>query len=196
MKGKVERPIDSIRERFWRGYRFESVEQANRDLRLWLDETANERVHGTHGQSVRLRWDEERARLGTRPPVEYDTSVKVFRKLYRDCQIRYNGSSYVLPYRVVGTRVMLKVKNGTIRFYHDDELLVAYPEAQSKGQVVSNPFFYEQLRRDREQARRTYGRRKGKATRGLVNSSLFPQVQYRPLAHYEQLVAGGGTWNN
>lgn len=196
VKGKSERPIDYLRERFWRGYRFESVEQANRDLRSWLDETANERVHGTHGQPVRVRWDEEKASLGRRPPVEYDTSVKVFRKVYRDCRIRYNGNTYVLPHHVVGKRVMLKVKGGTIRFFHDDELLVAYPEARGKGQVVSNPFFYEQLRRDREQARRKYGRDKGKATRGLVNSSLFPQVQYRPLAHYEELAQGGGTWNN
>lgn len=196
VKGKSERPIDYIRERFWRGYRFESVERANRDLRLRLNETANERVCGTHGQPVRLRWEEERARLGRRPPVEYDTSVKVFRKVYRDCRIRYNGSDYVLAHRVVGKRVMLKIKDGTIRFYHDDELLVAYPQARGKGEVVSNPFFYEQLRRDREQARRKYGRQKGTATRGLVNSSLFPQVQYRPLAHYEELVAGGGRWNN
>lgn len=196
VKGKAERPIDYLRERFWRGYGFESIDKTNRDLLSWLDETANERVHGTHGQPVRVRWDEEKASLGQMPRVAYDTSVKVFRKVYRDCRIRYNGNGYVLPHHVVGKRVMLKVKNGTIRFFDDDDLLVTYTEAQGKGQVVSNRFFYDQLRRDREQGRRKYGRAKGKATRGLVSSSLFPQVQHRPLAHYEQLVEGGGTWNN
>jgi len=196
VKGKVERPMDYIRERFWRGYPFESMEKTNRDLLRWLDETANERVHGTHGQPVRVRWEREKLSLGKPPPVAYDTSVKVFRKVYRDCRIRYNGNRYVLPHHVVGKRVMLKVKGGTIRFFHDDELLVTYAEAQGKGQVVSNPFFYEQLRRDREQGRRKYGRGKGKATRGLASSSLFPQVQHRPLAHYEQLVQGGGIWKS
>ena len=75
--------------------------------------------------------------------------------------------------------------------------VVAYQQRYGrKGQVVSNPFFYEQLRRDREQGRRKYGRGKGKATRGLASSSLFPQVQHRPLAHYEQLVQGGGIWKS
>ena len=130
------------------------------------------------------------------PRVAYDTSVKVFRKVYRDCRIRFNGNGYVLPHHVVGKRVMLKVKNGTIRFFDDDQLLATYTEAQGKGQVVCNRFFYDQLQRDREQGRRKYGRAKGKATRGLISSSLFPQVQHRPLAHYQQLVEGGGTWNN
>jgi transposase len=32
-KGKVERPIDYIRERFWRGYDFSDLLQANKDVR-------------------------------------------------------------------------------------------------------------------------------------------------------------------
>lgn len=36
MKGQVERPIDFLRERFWRGYTFSSLQQTNRDVRVWL----------------------------------------------------------------------------------------------------------------------------------------------------------------
>jgi transposase len=36
VKGKVERPMDFIREGFWRGYGFSDRETANRDLLLWL----------------------------------------------------------------------------------------------------------------------------------------------------------------
>jgi transposase len=46
VKGKVERPIDYIRERFWRGYSFESLDKANRDLMAWLGTVANRRIHG------------------------------------------------------------------------------------------------------------------------------------------------------
>ena len=38
VKGKVERPMDYLRERFWRGHTFICVEQTNRDLASWLDE--------------------------------------------------------------------------------------------------------------------------------------------------------------
>ncbi len=56
VKGKVERPVDYIREAFWRGYTFTSIEQANRDLLIWLNDTANRRKHGTHLEMVDMRW--------------------------------------------------------------------------------------------------------------------------------------------
>jgi transposase len=81
VKGKAERPIDYIRERFWRGYRFESIQQANRDLQVWLDTVANQREHGTHKQPVNQRWQDEKSFLGPLPAADYDTSIKVFRKV-------------------------------------------------------------------------------------------------------------------
>lgn len=196
VKGKVERPIDYIRERFWRGYRFESIPKANRDLREWLDTVANQRNHGTYKQPVVNRWQQEKAFLLPLPASDYDTSLKVFRKVYRDCQVSYDANRYVLPHHVVGRQVMLKVKNGTIRFYDDDRLLVTYPIPEGRHQLVGNPRFYEALRQDQEQRRRKYGRQKGAATRGLVTGSLFPQVMHRPLADYERLVQGGAAWNS
>ncbi len=61
----------------------------------------------------RLR--QERPHLGPLPSPDYDTSLKVFRKVYRDCQVSFNANRYVVPHRAVGLRVMLKVKNGLIR---------------------------------------------------------------------------------
>lgn len=158
MKGKVERPIDYIRERFWRGYSFTSLEKANEDVRNWLDDTANRRIHGTHHRPVRDRWQEEIPHLGRLPATDYNTSLKVFRKVYRDCRISYNANRYAIPHRAVGKKVMLKVKNGVIRIYHDKDFLVEYLEPQEKHQFVSHPRVYEQLRRDKEQNRRKYGK--------------------------------------
>jgi transposase len=56
MKGKVERPIDYLRERFWRGYQYSSIRKANQDVLVWLNETANRRVYGTHHEPVDERW--------------------------------------------------------------------------------------------------------------------------------------------
>jgi hypothetical protein len=65
-----------------------------------------------------------------------------------------------------------------------------------RHELIGDRLFYEQLKRDREQAGRKYSRKKGKATRGLTTSSLFPQVQYRPLSEYDQYAQGGVSWNN
>jgi transposase len=196
VKGKVERPLDYIRERFWRGYCFESLQKANADLRHWLDTVANQREHGTHRQEVIDRWHQEKSLLGPLPASDYDTSLKVFRKVYRDCLISYQANHYLLPHHVVGKRVMLKIKDGTIRFFYDDQLLVTYKQSDGRHQLVGNRFFYEQLKADRNQQKRKYGRNKGAATRGLTNASLFPQVMYRPLSDYDRLAQGGGLWNN
>lgn len=196
IKGKVERPIDFLRERFWRGYEFSSIGKANADVRVWLEETANRRVHGTHHRPVDERWREEIPRLGLLPASDYDTSLKVFRKVYRDCQLSFNANRFVVPHRVVGQRVMLKAKDGLIRIYHDQDLLATYEEPTTKHNVVADPRFYEELRRDKELLRRKYGRSKGKATRGLVNRSLWIDVHHRPLAEYERYAQGGVAWNS
>jgi hypothetical protein len=196
VKGKVERPIDYIRESFWRGYRFEALEKSNADLRHWLDTVANRRIHGTHRQLVSQRWQQERPFLGPLPTGDYDTSVKVFRKVYRDCQVSYETNRYLLPHQVAGKRILLKIKDQTIRFFDDDQLLATYPVPDGRHQLVGNPLFYEQLKADRNQCRRKYGRNKGAATRGLINASLFPQVMYRPLSDYDRLAQGGASWNS
>lgn len=198
VKGKVERPMHYIRERFWRGYAFDSLDRANRDLITWLNETANRRLHGTHRQQVQQRWQQEQAHLGTRPEVAYDTSLKVVRKVYKDCQVSYNGNRYVVPYHVVGKKILLKIKAGTIRFYDDQELLVTYQEAPESGKTIGQPGLYQKLLQDIAQRRRKYQRSKGKgkATQGVTTRSLFPQVAYRPLTEYDRLVSGGGVWTN
>ena len=195
-KGKVERPIDYLRERFWRGYRFESIGKTNEDVLAWLNDTANRRIHGTHHQPIDVLWKEEIPRLGPLPASDYDTSLKTFRKVYRDCQISFNANRYVVPHRAVDQKVMLKVKNRQIRIFLDQDLLASYEEPVTKRNVLGDPRFYEELRRDREQLRREYGCSKGKATRGLLNGSLWPEVHHRPLSEYEQYAQGGVAWNN
>jgi transposase len=198
VKGKVERPINFLRERFWRGYAFTSAKKANEDVMTWLSETANKRVHGTHGQPVNVRWEEEIPHLVALPPTDYDTSLKVFRKVYRDCRLSYDGNRYQVPHHVVGKRVMLKIKDRRIRIYHDQDLLITYQQPEAKGKSFGYPWLDAALRYDKEQLKRKYfnNKGKGKATRGLINGSLYPEVAHRSLVEYEKYASGGVVWNS
>ena len=102
----------------------------------------------------------------------------------------------MVPHRVVGKKVMLKIKNGLIRIYHDQDLLAEYIEPQGKHNLVSHPRFYEELKRDKEQLRRKYGKSKGKATRGLSYGSLWVDGDARSLTEYEKYAQGGVSWNS
>jgi len=194
-KGKVERPIHYLRERFWRGYVFTGLEQANRDGSEWVNTTAFHRIHGTPHQKVSERFAVEQPRLGQLTNRPYDTSEKVTRKVYRDCQISFGGNRYVVPHKMVGKKVLLKIKKGTLRVYHDETLLAVYRIPEGKGKLVAHPRFYAALRSDLEQNRRKYNTAagKGKATRGLLKDGLrFETVQTRSLSVYESLTEGGG----
>ncbi len=192
VKGKVERPMDYLRERFWRGYAYRCLSQVNEDVATWIAETAHPRIHGTYRQPVQLRWEQEIPHLGRLPAADYDTSLKCFRKVYKDCLIAFDGNRYYVAPQFVGTKVLLKVKNGLLRLYHDADLLGTYRIPEGKGQTLGLP-----LRPSRtSQQTPRYGRGKGKATRGLVTGTLYPEVDRRPLSEYDRYAAGGVSWNN
>lgn len=190
-KGKVERPIDYLRERFWRGYMYTDLARVNRDVEDWNRTVAMERVHGTTKEQVSSRFERERSHLGTLPKRSYDTSEKVFRKVYKDCQVSFAGNRYVVPHTLSGKTVLLKIKNGMLRVYDNETLAAEYPIPEGKGHLVSHPRFYEALKKDKEQMQRKYqvpfG--KAKATRGILSNGLaYEMVQRRPLAVYEAVV--------
>ena len=108
----------------------------------------------------------------------------------------YNGNRYGVPYHVVGKKVMIKIKGDLIRIYHDQELLASYREPKSKNNMISDPQIYEQLKHDKEQLSRKYGKHKGKATRGLITESLYVAVSHRSLSEYDKYAQGGVSWNN
>ncbi len=189
VKGKVERPIDFVRGRFWQGYRYQGLERANGDLQRWLLGPAFEREHGTTREKVADRFFREQPQLGALPRQPFDLAERFWRPVHKDCQIAFGANRYVVPHRCVGRKVLLKVYDGVMRIYDDQELLVVYRIPAGKGQLVQDPRFYRQLRADREQLRRKYRRPAGKgwATRGLVADRSDGQVMQRSLAEYERL---------
>lgn len=191
VKGKVEQPFKYIRERFWRGYVFRDLKTANADILHWLNTVANVRVHGTHKQVVCKRFEMEQAYLGEIPQREYDTSEKAVRKVYKDCQLSFRGNRYVVPYKMVGKRVLVKYKDKVLRIYHDEHLLATYREPEEKGRVIQDPRFYAELKANREQQRRKYSRK----SKGKARAELFVQVEKRSLENYEELVGGPACLN-
>ncbi len=130
--------------------------------------------------------------LSPRPVADYDTSLKFFRKVYKDCLISFAGNHFYVAPHVVGKKVLLKVKSGIIRIYHDADLLATYQIPEGNGQTLGIP---PRPSRTPQQMPR-YGRDKGKATRGLVTHTLYPEVYRRPLAEYDRYADGGVSWNN
>jgi transposase len=189
VKGKVERPYSFIREGFWRGYGFVCLDTANRDLKKWL-EKKEKRVHGTTHEVVCLRFAREKPYLKGLPCQAFDTSYRVYRKVHKDCTVRFESNSYVVPHTLVGKKIILRVKDGIMRIFSDDALVVTYDIPEGKGHLVQDKRFYEALKKDHEMNRRKYShvrRLKGRATHTI--SPLKPpydmDVEIRPIAIYD-----------
>lgn len=189
VKGKVERPIDYIRERFWRGYGYQNIIKANDDIKEWLRTTAWNRMHGTHRQKVCDRFEAERSYLSGLPAHPYDLSLRYERLVQKDCQISFDGNRYVLPHELVGKRIVLRVKDDLIRVFDDDRIVTVYRIPPDKGQTLAHPQFYERLKADRQINRLKYRKPfgKAKATRGLLFADMNVDVMRRSLAVYEEV---------
>jgi transposase len=189
VKGKVERPYRFIREGFWRGYGFVCLETANRDLKQWLEQKAR-RIHGTTHEVVSLRFARERSYLQGLPPQAFDTSYRVYRTVHKDCTVRFEANSYVVPHTLVGKRIILRVKDKTMRIFSDDVLMVSYEIPEGKGHLVQDKRFYEALKNDHEMNRRKY--RHAQRLKGRAKQTISPlkppydmDVEIRPLAIYD-----------
>jgi len=192
VKGKVERPYDFIREGFWRGYGFICLDTANADLVAWLAKK-DDRVHGTTYEVVKERFDRERPHLNMLPPQAFDTSYRIYRKVYKDCTVRFEANSYVVAHTLVGKQVILRVKDTTMRIFHNDRLIVTYKIPEGKGHLVQDKRFYEALRKDREMNQRKY--KSGRRIKGRAKYTISPRkpqyamdVQVRPIFVYDQFV--------
>jgi transposase len=162
VKGKIERPMDFVRESFWRGYAFTDLTTANRDLTAWLGEKA-ERVHGTTHKRVDEQFEREKPYLLALPTNVCDVSERLFREVRKDCTIAVLGNRYVVEHTLVGRKVLVRVRDcgasdRQLRVFEDNRLVVTYEIPEGKGHLVQDPKFYAALLADREMQARKFAR--------------------------------------
>jgi transposase len=193
VKGKVERPMDFIRERFWRGYQFTNLETANRDLMAFLAEKS-QRIHGTTKERVCDRFEVEKSFLMGLPSNLCDISERLYRKVHKDCTISVEGCLYEVPHTLVGKKIVVRLKDGILRIFDGDELMATLEQSPVKGKLVQLPGLREAIIADRKMNARKYDHRrcgKAKATRSPIEGKYSIDVQIRPLDVYAAI--GGGV---
>ena len=193
VKGKVERPMDFIREGFWRGYAFTDRETANQDLQAFLAEKSR-RIHGTTGERVIDRFVAEKAFLLPLPASACDVSLRLYRKVQKDCTISVEGCRYEVPHTLVGKRIIVRLKDGHLRIFDGNTLLATHTQSPRKGRLVQLPGLREAIRADRRMNARKYDHRskgKAKATISPSVGRYCISVERRSLDVYRRLGGGG-----
>jgi hypothetical protein len=112
-KGKVERPVDYLKDNFLAGRTFADVDDLNAQVQHWLDHTVNVRVHGTTGAVPKERLAEE-----TLTPVSavapYRFAQPVTRVVSREAMVCFQGSRYSAPPMLAGQSVRVSADGGHV----------------------------------------------------------------------------------
>lgn len=177
-KGKVERPVRYIRQNFWQGISFASLEDLNSQAATWRDTVANVRIHATTGvQPVVRLAEEDLAPLNVRS--DFDTSMYTGRRVSREATISFDGNRYSVPWHLAGRDVLLRLlpDRSRLQVLWQDQIVAQHTRVDGTGQFVRDPAHYEGLKRARA----------GRPVMVLLDRPRPDAVEQRPLSYYDEL---------
>jgi transposase len=184
-KGKVESGVKYVRRNFLCGLQGREpscLPDLNAQLRAWVWEVANQRVHGTTHEQVAMRWNVDRFNLlplDGRPPYPYADDE--LRKVARDAYVSWQGSRYSVPWIYAGKQVWVRDHSGEVEVHYGCERIAVHGQARRKHAVITQA--------DHHRGIPLGARRDGKILVRIQDTA--PAVEIRPLAAYESAAMGG-----
>ncbi len=122
-KPRVERQVPFVRESFWTGRSFSSLEEINAAAERWCLRVAGPRKHGTTRTPPLLLFETiEQAAMLPLPSTPFEIVTWARAKVARDCHVQVQGSLYSIPWRYVGHTLDVRIGAIIVRFYSGAEL--------------------------------------------------------------------------
>lgn len=158
-KGKVERAIRYLKERFFAARSFHSLEHGNAQLEVFLRDTANARPHPRWSErSVAEVFEDERAKLlalpETRPSTELVTPIVVDKTAF----VRLDTNRYSVPAEHARRTVTLVADDRHVRLLDGDREIAAHRRSWGYKQVIELPAHRAALVAHKREARDLKGR--------------------------------------
>jgi hypothetical protein len=123
-KPRVERQVPYVRESFWTGRTFGSLDEINAGAERWCLRVAGPRDHGTTRTAPLLLFQtlEQPAMLAL-PTTPFEIVTWAQAKVARDCHVQVQSSFYSIPWRYVGQTLDVRIGKVIVRFYVGTELV-------------------------------------------------------------------------
>jgi transposase len=139
-KGRVERPIGFVRERFWPGRRFADLLDLNVQAQRWRDDFANARIHDVTGKVPTLVFDaEERALLRPIPDAPFATDDVLSCGVTKTFRVRFDRNLYSVPPRLVGQMVLVRANDDAVAIFLGPKQVAVHHRSWDVGQDVEHP---------------------------------------------------------
>jgi transposase len=139
---KVERPFYYLETNFLNGRRFRDKNDLKEQLRSWLTQVNDVRVHRTTRQRPIDMFCDEIPCLVPLPGAHYDTSLIVYRVVNQESCVHYQGYCYYVPGDYLFKSCPLRITSDQVIIYsHDFKLLIAHPLAEkgAAGRYIGLP---------------------------------------------------------
>lgn len=157
-KGKVERAIRYLRERFLEGRTVRSVEQGNQELWAFLKEVDHARPHPVQpGRTVAQCLAEERARLLPLPAVPAATDRVEPVAVDSTAFIRFDTNCYSVPAAYAHATLTLVANDTTVRLLDAEQEVARHARCWGRRQVLETPEHRESLLALKRQASQPKG---------------------------------------
>jgi hypothetical protein len=184
-KGKVESGVKYVRRNFLCGLQGREpgcLADFNAQLRAWVWEVANQRVHGTTHEQVSVRGDADQRSLQSldgRPAYPYVDDE--LRKVARDAYVSWRGSRYSVPWQYAGRSVWVRERLREIEVHYGRERIAAHEKVDRKHSIVTQPEHHRGIPLSSRCERKI-----------LIHlQHTAPVVEIRSLAAYESAAVGG-----
>jgi len=147
-KGKKEKSFRLVWDDFLKGSQFESLEDLNRRLKIWLDETpevANQRFHGTTRLVPNQQWLSERQFLIQLPDKRFPVYQQSVRVVDQDSTLSIGGTRYTVPSSVAGRSVAVRLfaeHFEVLNAHHQVIFSRRYAPETDKGKLIIDPTHY------------------------------------------------------
>lgn len=158
-KGKVERAIRYLRDRFLAGRTIHNLETSNALLLTFLHDVADQRPHPRlQPRTVGDVFAQERTALLTLPGSVPDGARTQLVRVDAYASVRFETNRYSVPPEHVQKTVLLRADDLEIRVFDGTTCIASHPRCFGKHKVVENPAHRKQLLLKRRRAKPTKGR--------------------------------------
>ena len=143
-KPKVERGVQYVRERFFKGGDFRGLPHLRSEAQRWCRDVAGLRIHGTtHRKPLVVFQDEERQALISWDGEPYEIADWRNAKVHQGHHIQCHQALYSVPSALCppGQRVEIRADSKLVRIYHKGRLVKLHPR-QARGGRSTDPQDY------------------------------------------------------
>jgi len=139
-KGRVERAIRYVRESFWAGRSFTTLEECNHQALLWRDQVAHQRPWpGDDRRTVAEAFQEEQPRLLLLPTNPFNTDLVLPVRSAKTIYVRFDLNDYSIPPQAVRRQLTLVASDTVVRILDGSHEIACHRRSYDRHQAVLDP---------------------------------------------------------